>query len=120
MSSLSFLLVDDFAAARNQLRRLIGSTPQWRVVGEAENGAEALQLARQLRPDVILLDVAMPGVNGIQATKQIKKYLPETLIIVYSAYNTHLISKRALDAGADAYLNKSDLDRDALVAIINH
>lgn len=120
MSPLTFLLVDDFAAARSQLRRLIGSAPQWQVIGEAKNGEEAIQLARQLRPDIILLDVAMPGVNGIRAAKRIKKHLPETHIIIYSAYNTHLISKRALDAGADAYLNKSDLERETLIALINH
>lgn len=119
MSELTFLLVDDFAAARAQLRALIHSIPHWKVVGEASDGAEAIEMTRRLRPDIVLLDVAMPKINGIQATKRIKQHLPDTHIIIYSAYNTALIMQRAHHAGADACFDKSDLEYSALVALVN-
>jgi len=119
MPAITFLLVDDFATARAQLRALISSLPQWQVVGEAQDGAEAVQMTYQLRPDIVLLDVAMPRLNGIEATKHIKQNLPDTRIIIYSAYNSPLIMQRAINVGADAYFDKSELERTALVALIN-
>jgi len=118
MSALTFLVVDDFPTARAQLRALINSIPYWKVVGEAQDGVEAIEMTRKLRPDVVLLDVSMPRVNGIQATKRIKRHLPNTHIIIYSAYNIPLIMQRAIHAGADACFDKSELEHDALVALV--
>ncbi len=118
MSTVTFLLVDDFPAARNQLRRLIESAAPWRVVGEAGDGGEAIRKARQLRPDIIMLDVSMPGINGIQAAREIKKQLPQTHIIIYSAYDAPLIAQHSLAAGADAYFSKSELDNGRLTELI--
>jgi DNA-binding NarL/FixJ family response regulator len=118
MSPITFLIVDDFQASREHLRELIESATPWQVVGEAKDGQEAIRKARQLRPNIIILDVSMPGINGIQAAKIIKDHLPKTHIIMYSSYNIPLIAQRALTAGADAYFNKNELERTPLVALI--
>lgn len=116
--AITFLIVDDFPAARERLRQLIESAPFWQVVGEARDGHEAIRKAQDLHPHVILLDVAMPGINGIQAAKAIKKRLPQTHIIMYTAYDAPLIAQRALTAGVDAHFDKSELDRASLIALI--
>ncbi len=117
-SVVTFLIVDDFSAARERLRQLVESTPFWQVVGEARDGHEAICKAQELHPHIILLDIAMPGINGIQAAKAIKKRLPETHIIMYTAYDAALITQRALAAGADACFDKSELERAPLIALI--
>ncbi|RMH44014.1 MAG: DNA-binding response regulator [Gammaproteobacteria bacterium] len=119
MSALTFLLVDDFAVARMQLRALIDNLPSCQVIGEAGDGYEAIQMVHRLHPNVILLDVSMPGINGIQVTKRIKREKPDTHIIIYSAYNIPLIKQRALKAGADAYFDKSELEHTVIAALVS-
>ncbi len=118
MSAITFLIADDFPSSRAQLRKFIESTAPWQVVGEAGNGSEAIAKARQLRPHIVILDVSMPEINGIRAAKEIKKYLPKTHIIIYSAHNAPLIAQRAMAAGADAYFDKSELEQDALSELV--
>ncbi|HID32991.1 MAG TPA: response regulator transcription factor, partial [Anaerolineae bacterium] len=118
MSVITFLIADDFPSSRAQLRNVIESTARWRVVGEADDGSEAIAKARQLRPHIVILDVSMPGINGIRAAKAIKESLPETHIIIYSAHNAPLIAQRALAAGADAYFDKSELEQKTLSKLV--
>jgi len=115
---LRFLIVDDHPSSRLILREMVAAYPSWRVVADANDGAMAVSLAAKYHPDVILMDVAMPGMNGLKATHQIKTTLPETRVILFSAYNNkgfHLASK---NAGADCFIEKEKLTAQVLGDII--
>ncbi|NOX63336.1 MAG: response regulator transcription factor [Chloroflexi bacterium] len=116
--TVRFLLVDDHLPSQNAFDEMINNHLSWQVIGKAQDGEQAIRNARRLRPDVILMDVAMPEVNGIQAAKRIKEHLPEIRIILYTAYNTQFISQRALMSGADAFFDKSELDQTALKELL--
>ena len=100
------LIVDDQERARRGLKALLATQPGLEVVGEATDGEEAVRLAEALRPDVILMDVRMPNMDGIEATRCIKKAHPEIRVIVLTMYDTH--RREALEAGADAFVLKSE------------
>ncbi len=106
-ASCRLLIVDDHKMVRQGLRALLGDCSDFVVVGEAEDGAEALTRARQLRPDVILMDLRMPGVDGLQATANIRRELPEVKIVVLTVHgdDSELVF-RALKAGAVGYVPK--------------
>jgi DNA-binding NarL/FixJ family response regulator len=100
------LIADDHAVVRDGLRMKIEEECDLEVVGEAENGREAVEMAKTLKPDVIIMDIAMPELNGIEATRQICEFLPTVRIIVLSMHNTKEHVFRAIQAGAMAYLLK--------------
>ena len=100
------MIVDDQERARRGLKALLATQPELEVVGEATNGEEAVRLAEALRPDIILMDVRMPNMDGIKATRHIKKAHPEIRVIVLTMYDTH--RREALEAGADAFVLKSE------------
>jgi len=100
------LIVDDQERARRGLKALLATQPELEVVGEATDGEEAVRLAEALRPDVVLMDVRMPNMDGIEATRRIKKAHPEIRVIVLTMYDTH--RREALEAGADAFVLKSE------------
>ncbi|UCD50244.1 MAG: response regulator transcription factor [Phycisphaerales bacterium] len=110
-------LVEDQAILREGLRALIQQQSDMEVVGEADNGQRAVELARQLRPDVIVMDVAMPGTNGIEATQQIKEELPEIRVLALSAYNNAEYVMGMIRAGVCGYLLK-DCAFEELVSVI--
>jgi NarL family two-component system response regulator LiaR len=101
------LIVDDHEVVRRGTRELLDRADGIDVVGEAQDGSEAVALARQLKPDVVLMDVAMPGVNGIEATKEIKRETPSTAVLALSAYDDDPYVFALLEAGAAGYLLKS-------------
>lgn len=101
------LLVDDHEVVRRGTRELLGRADGIEVVGEAQDGREAVALAARLRPDVILMDVAMPGVNGIEATREIKRGLPGVAVLALSAYDDDPYVFALLEAGAAGYLLKN-------------
>ncbi|RMG30328.1 MAG: two-component system response regulator UvrY [Gammaproteobacteria bacterium] len=101
------LLVDDHELVRAGVRRLLADCPDMEVVGECGTGEEAIAQARALRPDVILLDVNMPGVGGMEATRRIRQLLPETRIIVVTVHVQEPWPSKLLEAGANGYLTKS-------------
>ena len=101
------LLVEDHVLVRNALRLLVHTIPHMEVVGEASNGNEALQLIGKLRPDIALMDVTMPGLNGIEATRRAAKQYPRTRILVLSMHGDRELVRQALVAGAAGYLVKS-------------
>ncbi len=109
-----FLIVDDNPGFRKILRGMVESHLQWSVLGEAADGRAAVELARADPPDIVLMDVVMPVLNGIQATKQIKHLYPATRIIVFSAYPEEEFRQQSLRAGADFFISKEELDEKKL------
>jgi DNA-binding NarL/FixJ family response regulator len=108
------LIADDHAGVRMSLTQALQDEPEIEVVGEAQNGAAAVRLARQLDPDVVLMDVVMPQVDGIEATRQIVRDCPQIRVIGLSVHDSMAYAARMLDAGACAYLLK-DCDMEDLV-----
>ncbi|PPD58926.1 response regulator transcription factor [Dehalogenimonas etheniformans] len=104
---IKVLLADDHVIVREGTKELVQRQPDMQVVAEASDGVEAVELARVYRPDVIVMDIAMPNMNGIEATKQIKKILPTTAVLILTAYDSDQYIMALLEAGAAGYLLKN-------------
>ena len=117
MSKIRIMLADDHGIVRKGLRFLLERQAEMEVVGEAGNGREAVKMAEQLRPDVIIMDIAMPQLNGIEATAQIVKRNPEVGIIILSMHSDEGYLMRTLTAGAKGYLLKDSADADLVRAV---
>jgi DNA-binding NarL/FixJ family response regulator len=117
MSEISVLLVDDHSLVRKGFRRILEDDPELRVVGEAADGVEAVKLAQELKPRVIVMDMAMPGLNGMQASIEILKVMPHTAILMLSMYSEENYVRNALEAGAKGYILKDAMDIDLASAI---
>jgi len=117
MNNIRILLVEDHVVVRQGTRQLLEREQGFEVVGEAGDGEEAVQLASQLKPDVIIMDVAMPKLNGVEATKQIKELLPSTIVLVLTGYDYDEYIFSLLEAGAAGYLMK-DVSGDQLISAI--
>ncbi len=116
-SPISVMLVDDHALVRKGLRRMVEDDPDIRVVGEASDGIEAVKRAGELKPQVIVMDMAMPGMDGVQATREILKRYPKTAILLLSMYSQESYVRNAMDAGAQGYILKNAIDIDLATAI---
>ncbi len=116
--SVRILLAEDHILVRNSLRNVLGLTPGLEVVGEASNGYEALELCRTLQPDLVLMDVRMPEMDGLQATRAIKREHPEIAILMVTMYENPDYLLEALDAGAAGYVLK-DAPADRLIDAIH-
>ena len=116
---IRILLVDDHAMLRQGLRSLVEGYSHLQVVGEASNGVEAIEAVRQLRPDVVVMDINMPQMNGIEATRRIKEEFPTTSVIGLSVLEGPHIAKMMTDAGVCAYLTKESAV-DELCHAIDH
>jgi len=116
-NKLTVLLVDDHALVRRGFRRMLEDEPTFQVVGEASDGLEAVQLAEQLRPEVIVMDCALPQINGIEASRRILAKQPETAILMLSMHSEDTLVRQALDAGAKGYVLKNAMDLDLVSAI---
>src|SRR5436190_3262946 len=117
MTNINVLLVDDHTIVRQGLRALLNAEKNITIVGEAQTGREAVDLAAQLRPSVVIMDLAMPRLNGAEATRQILKAMPSAKIIVLSTYGDDEHVQQALAAGAAAYLLKQTAAEDVVDAI---
>jgi DNA-binding NarL/FixJ family response regulator len=106
---LRILVADDHGLVRRGARALLQSRRGWKVVGEAANGREAVQKAIELKPDVAVVDIGMPELDGVEATRQIREAVPDTKVLVLTMHESDQMVRRALDAGACGYLLKSDL-----------
>lgn len=115
--SVKILLVDDQKIVRNLLAVLVKSTPGMKVVAQAENGLTAIKLARQFRPDVIVMDVIMPVLNGIDATCRIVEELPGTKVIAVSMHSDRQLVEGMLKAGASGYLLKDQMFEELILSI---
>ncbi len=108
---IRIMIVDDHAVLRQSLHYMLSAQPNIEVVGEASNGREAVEMAEKLQPDVILMDTIMPGLNGIEATRQIRRRLPKTKVLMLTGYLEDEYVAGALKAGASGYVvKKSELD----------
>lgn len=114
---ISVLLVDDHGLVRRGFRRILEDEADIEVAGEASNGEEAVSLAKTLQPKVILMDCALPGMNGLEATRRILKQQPETLILMLSMHEEETLVRQAIDAGARGYILKNAMDLDLGAAI---
>jgi DNA-binding NarL/FixJ family response regulator len=116
-ANISVLLVDDHSLVRRGFRRMLEDEPDIRVIGEASDGEEAVKLARSLKPQVIIMDCALPGINGLQATRKILQLLPQTRILMLSMHTEDTWVRQALDAGARGYVLKNAMDLELGSAI---
>jgi DNA-binding NarL/FixJ family response regulator len=116
-NKISVLLVDDHSLVRRGFRRILEDAADIEVVGEASDGVEAVKLAAQLRPRLIVMDCALPGMSGLDATRRILSKLPETAILMLSMHSEETWVHQALDAGARGYILKSAVDMELVTAI---
>jgi len=114
---ITVLLADDHSLVRRGFRRILEDDEALKVVGEASNGVEAIRMAYELKPKVVVMDLSMPELDGVQATKEIVKHLPGTQVLVLSMHADDNYVRNALDAGAMGYLLKSAIDVDLVGAI---
>lgn len=117
MNQIRVLIADDHAVVREGLRQLLEMQSDITVIGEACDGIEALESARQLKPDVVLLDIAMPRLSGLEAIRLIRDAVPETRIVVLSMYEKEAYAHYAMQAGAYGYVLKGEPSSDMLAAI---
>lgn len=117
MKKIRVLLADDHTLMRAGLRMVVDAQPDLTVVGEADNGREAVEMANTLKPDIVVMDIGMPSLNGIEAARQISSALPETQIVMLSMHSDEGYVLRALKAGAKAYLLKDSAEADLAQAI---
>ena len=117
MSNLRILIADDHALVRQGLRSVLEAQPGWSVCGEAQDGREAVKLGLKLRPDIFLLDVTMPELNGLDAARQICRSLPGTPILILTMHDSDELCAEAVQAGASGCVLKSDSPRQLVAAI---
>jgi DNA-binding NarL/FixJ family response regulator len=117
MTAARILLADDHDIVRQGLRNVLEQRPEWKVCGEASNGRQAVKQALELKPDVVILDISMPELNGLEAARQIVKGMPKTEILVLTVHESENLVREVLDAGARGYLLKSDASKHLLPAI---
>src|ERR1041385_8803125 len=115
--AIRVLIADDHPIVRDGLRMILSDAPEIQVVGEAENGLQAIEMAEEIRPGVILMDLRMPNLDGLSATERIKAQWPEIAIVILTTYNEDQLMIRSLQAGAMGFLLK-DIGRQPLVDTI--
>jgi DNA-binding NarL/FixJ family response regulator len=111
------LIADDHDIVRKGLRALVQEEPSWQVVADVQDGRSAVVKTQELKPDIAILDIAMPSLNGLDATKQIMKVNPDTKVLILTMHDSELLIQNVLNAGARGYLMKTDAGRDLVVAI---
>ena len=111
MSEVRIMIADDHAIVRRGLRSLLETQTGWEVCAEASNGREAVEKGHQFRPDVAIIDIGMPELNGLDATRQILKESPRTEVLILSMHQSEQVVREVLQAGARAYVLKSDADQ---------
>lgn len=117
MGTLRVLVADDHEVVRKGLRSIVEEQPGWEVAGEACDGREAVDKVRALRPDVAVVDVSMPGLNGLEATRQMLRHDAGTKVLILTMHESDPLIREVLDAGARGYLLKSDASRDLVTAV---
>jgi DNA-binding NarL/FixJ family response regulator len=114
---LRILIADDHEVARRGIRAVLENHPGWAVCGEAKDGRESVELAAATKPDLVLLDIGMPNLNGLEAARQILTILPDVAILILTMHDSDNVVREVLRAGARGYLLKSDAGRDLVAAV---
>ncbi|HZS49776.1 MAG TPA: response regulator transcription factor [Bryobacterales bacterium] len=114
---MRILVADDHEVVRRGVRSLLEDQPGWSVAGEAQNGREAVEKAKELKPDVVLIDISMPELNGLEATRQILKAVPRTEVLILTRHDSEELAHEVLAAGARGYVLKSDAGRNLVAAL---
>lgn len=117
MNKIRLLVADDHPVVRAGLRMLLGTQPDMEVVGEAVDGATAVERALELRPDVVVMDITMRGTNGLAATREIVKRIPQTKVLILTMHDSEEYLRQTLEAGATGYVLKQAADTELAVAI---
>jgi DNA-binding NarL/FixJ family response regulator len=117
MKPLSILIADDHEVVRRGIRALLEARPEWKICGEAANGREAVEKAKKLRPDLVLLDLTMPEAGGLEAIPKIRDACPHTKILVLTMQDSGEMASQVLAAGASGLVLKSDAARDLVLAV---
>jgi DNA-binding NarL/FixJ family response regulator len=117
MSALRILIADDHEVVRAGVRSLLESQPDCEICGEAVTGRQVVALAQQLKPDVAILDITMPELNGLEATRQIRKIAPTVQVLILSVHESEELVREIIDAGAHGYVLKSDAGRELTAAV---
>jgi DNA-binding NarL/FixJ family response regulator len=111
------LIADDHGVVRKGLRALLDSRRGWQVCAEVANGRDAVEKATKLKPDVAILDIGMPGLGGVEATRQIRKASPKTEVLILSAHGSEKLAREVVEAGARGYLLKEDANHSLFAAV---
>jgi DNA-binding NarL/FixJ family response regulator len=111
------LIVDDHAFIRRGVQTILSPFPEWEPCGEADNGNDAIRLASELKPEIIIMDISMPGLNGIEAARVIRKILPDTKIVLLTLHDSPDLVRIAFRAGARGYLLKTDAEQELMKAL---
>jgi DNA-binding NarL/FixJ family response regulator len=117
MKTLRILIADDHDLMRRGIRALLLSHAGWEVCAEAHTGREAVTKAEELKPDIAILDISMPDLNGVDAAKRIRKGSPDTEVLILSVHYSDQLIREILEAGVRGYIVKSDSDRDLIIAV---
>lgn len=117
MTTVRILLADDHEIVRDGVRALLQRQPGWEICGEASTGREAVEKAKELKPDIVIVDIGMPELNGLDATRQIKRLLPGTEVLIFTSNETEAVVRGVFQAGARAYLLKVEASRHLIPAI---
>jgi len=117
MRAVHILLADDHEVVRKGLRALLEAQPGWKVIAEATDGRDAVEKAKELHPDVAIVDIGMPCLNGLEATRQIVKKAPRTRFLVLTMHDTNALIQQVVKAGARGYVLKSDVASDLVAAV---
>jgi DNA-binding NarL/FixJ family response regulator len=117
VNNLQILIADDHDLMRRGLKALVESHPGWQVCDEAHTGREAVTKAEQIKPDIVVLDISMPELNGVEAARNIRKVSPNTEILILSVHYSDQLIREILEAGVRGYIMKSDSDRDLILAL---
>jgi DNA-binding NarL/FixJ family response regulator len=115
--TVRILVVDDHPVVRRGIRTLLGGRAEWEIVDEAQDGVEAVDKANRLKPDVILLDVSMPRMDGLEACRRIRKNVPQSEILIVTQHDSPQMMREAMEAGARGYVVKSNVARDLPAAV---
>ena len=111
------LVVDDHAFIRRGVQGILSTYPEWDLCGEADNGQDAIRLAGELAPEIVIMDVSMPGMNGLEATRIIHDVLPETKVLLLTLHSSSEFVRSAFRAGARGYVLKSDAENELVRAL---
>jgi DNA-binding NarL/FixJ family response regulator len=111
------IVVDDHAVIRRGVQGILHLFPEWEICGEAENGEEGVRLAQSVRPEIVIMDVSMPGLNGLEATRVIHQVLPDTKVLLLTLHSSSELVRSAFRAGARGYVLKSDAEHELVRAL---